>query len=163
LGDWATEGDALLESILKRPCIQGISEQDFRTVATKPGVVLLLDGWNELDAAARERARVQITALKTELPELGLVISTRRQALDIPFGGTRVDLLPLDDEQQMEIRARHSRRGRRTARRSGLADSGRARTRHHPSLSHGTAVTAGGRPFSDHKGRSATLLISAEN
>ncbi len=103
LGDWATEGEALLVSILKRPAFNGISEQDFRTVATKPGVVLLLDGWNELDAAARERARVQITALKAELPELGLVISTRKQALDIPFSGTRVDLLPLDDDQQMEI------------------------------------------------------------
>lgn len=103
LGDWATEGDALLVSIVKRPAFNGISEQDFRAVATKPGVVLLLDGWNELDAAARERARVQIAALKAELPELGLVISTRKQALDIPFGGTRVDLLPLDDEQQMEI------------------------------------------------------------
>ncbi len=103
LGDWATEGDALLVSILKRPAFNGISEQDFRVVATNPGVVLLLDGWNELDAAARERARVQITALKAELPELGLFISTRKQALDIPFGGTRVDLLPLDDEQQMEI------------------------------------------------------------
>ena len=103
LGDWVTESVALLPSILKRPAFEGISEQDFRTVATKPGVVLLLDGWNELDANARERARVQITALKAELPELGLVISTRKQALDIPFGGTRVDLLPLDDEQQMEI------------------------------------------------------------
>jgi len=103
LGDWATEGDALLVSILKRPAFNGISEQDFRTVAANPGVVLLLDGWNELDAAAHERARVQITALKAELPELGLVISTRKQALDIPFGGTRVDLLPLDDDQQMEI------------------------------------------------------------
>ncbi|MEL6752102.1 MAG: hypothetical protein AAFO70_08490, partial [Pseudomonadota bacterium] len=103
LGDWATEGDALLVSILKRPAFNGISEQNFRAVAANPGVVLLLDGWNELDAAARERARVQITALKAELPELGLVISTRKQALDIPFGGTRVDLLPLDDEQQMEI------------------------------------------------------------
>ena len=109
LGDWATEADALLVSILKRPAFNGVSEQDFRAVATKPGVVLLLDGWNELDAAARERARVQITALKTELPELGLVISTRRQALDIPFGGTRVDLLPLDDGQQMEIA--HAMRG----------------------------------------------------
>lgn len=103
LGDWATEGDALLASILKRPAFNGISEQDFRAVATKSGVVLLLDGWNELDAAARERARLQITALKAELPELGLVISTRKQTLDIPFGGTRVDLLPLDDDQQMEI------------------------------------------------------------
>ncbi len=103
LGDWATEADALLVSILRRPAFNGISEQEFRAAAAKPGVVLLLDGWNELDAAARERARVQITALRTELPELGLVISTRRQALDIPFAGTRVDLLPLNDEQQMEI------------------------------------------------------------
>src|SRR3546814_8131159 len=84
---WATEGDALLVSILNRPAFNGISEQDFRAVAANPGVVLLLDGWNELDTAARERARVQIAALKAELPELGLVISTRKQALDIPFGG----------------------------------------------------------------------------
>ncbi|MFV1892700.1 hypothetical protein VWX35_16320 [Phaeobacter sp. A36a-5a] len=103
LGDWSTEGVALLASILKRPAFNGISEQDFHAVAANPGVVLLIDGWNELDAAARERARVQITALKAELPELGLVISTRKQALDIPFSGTRVDLLPLDDDQQMEI------------------------------------------------------------
>jgi hypothetical protein len=103
LGDWATEGDALLASILKRGAFAGISEADFRAVAAKPGVVLLLDGWNELDVAARERARVQVTNLKAELPELGLVISTRRQALDIPFTGTHVALLPLNDTQQMEI------------------------------------------------------------
>ena len=65
--------------------------------------MLLLDGWNELDAEARGRARVQVSALKAELPELGLIVSTRRQALDVPFGGTRVDLLPLNEEQQMEI------------------------------------------------------------
>ena len=103
LGDWATEDDALLASILKRGAFAAISEADFRAVAAKPGVVLFLDGWNELDAAARERARVQVTNLKAELPELGLVISTRRQALDIPFTGTRVDLLPLDNLQQMAI------------------------------------------------------------
>ena len=103
LGDWAADGDGLLRSILKRPAFTGVSETDFRSVAAKPGVVLLLDGWNELDAAARDRARVQITTLKAELPELGLVISTRKQALDIPFAGTRVDLLPLNDVQQMGI------------------------------------------------------------
>lgn len=103
LGDWATEGDALLASILKRGAFAAVSEMDFRAVAAKPGVVLLLDGWNELDVAARERARVQVTGLKAELPELGLVISTRRQALDVPFSGTHVDLLPLNDVQQMEI------------------------------------------------------------
>ena len=103
LGEWATDNDGLLLSILKRAAFADVSESEFRTAAAKPGVVLLLDGWNELDAAARERARVQIANLKAELPELGLVISTRKQALDVPFIGTRVDLLPLGDEQQWAI------------------------------------------------------------
>jgi hypothetical protein len=106
LNDWATESATLLESILKRPAFKGISEEDLRKAAAQPGVVLLLDGWNELDAEARKRARVQVNTLKAELPELGLVISTRKprnQALDVPFGGKRVDLLPLNDDQQMRI------------------------------------------------------------
>jgi hypothetical protein len=103
LGDWATEGDTLLASILKRGAFTTISEAEFRAVAAKPGVVLLLDGWNELDVPARERARVQLINLKAELPELGFVISTRRQAIDVPFTGTRVDLLPLNNGQQLEI------------------------------------------------------------
>jgi hypothetical protein len=103
LGDWATEGESLLDSILKRPAFRGISEDGFRTVATKPGVVLLLDGWNELDRTARKRATVQVETLKAQLPELGLVISTRKQSLDVPFAGTRVDIVPLNEAQQMEI------------------------------------------------------------
>ncbi len=103
LGDWATEGVPVLDSILKRPAFRGISEDDFRAVAAYPGVALLLDGWNELDANARARGRVQIETLKAELPELGIVVSTRKQALDVPFVGTRVDLLPLSGAQQMKI------------------------------------------------------------
>lgn len=103
LGDWATEGATLLDSILKRPAFRGILEDDLRKAASQPGVVLLLDGWNELDAQARSRARVQVAALKAQLPEVGLVVSTRRQALDVPFGGMRIDLLPLNEEQQMQI------------------------------------------------------------
>ncbi|MER9879585.1 hypothetical protein [Mesorhizobium sp. M0118] len=103
LGDWATEGVTVLDSILKRPAFNRISEDDFRKAADQPGVVLLLDGWNELDAQARARARVQIARLKAELPKLGLVVSTRRQALDVPFEGARVDLLPLNEDQQIQI------------------------------------------------------------
>lgn len=103
LGDWATEDATLLGSIFKRPALKGISENDFRAAGNLPGIVLLLDGWNELDAEARKRARVQVNALKAELPQLGIIVSTRRQALDVPFAGTRVDLLPLSEEQQMHI------------------------------------------------------------
>ncbi|QYK03144.1 NACHT domain-containing protein [Shewanella psychrotolerans] len=103
LGDWATENETILNSILKRIAFRDISESDLRSVASKPGVVLLLDGWNELDVAARARARSQVATLKAELPELSFVISTRKQATDVPFTGTRVDLLPLSEEQQIEI------------------------------------------------------------
>jgi hypothetical protein len=103
LGEWTTEDATVLGSILQRPALKGISEDDFRAAASRPGVVLLLDGWNELDTVARMRARVQVDTLKAEMPELGLTVSTRRQALDVLFAGTRVDLLPLSEEQQMQI------------------------------------------------------------
>ena len=106
LNDWATEGTGVLEALLKRPAFRGISEATSARPPRSPVLVLLLDGWNELDAGARKRARVQITALKAELPALGLVVTTRKprnQALDVPFGGKRIDLLPLSDEQQMQI------------------------------------------------------------
>jgi len=103
LGDWSTDGAALLESVLKRPAFRGISEDDLRAVAAKPGVILLLDGWNELDAAARKRVAVQVSRLQAELPELGLLISTRKQALDVPVNGTRINLLPLSETQQLDI------------------------------------------------------------
>ena len=76
LADWATDGKDLLASILSRPSFRGISEDSLRAAAAERGVVLLLDGWNELDNAARKRVRVQLGTLKAELPELGLVIST---------------------------------------------------------------------------------------
>ena len=103
LGDWSTDGAALLESILKRPAFRGISEDDLRAVAAKPGVILLLDGWNELDAVARKRLVVQVARLQAELPELSLLISTRKQVLDVPINGTRINLLPLSETQQLDI------------------------------------------------------------
>ncbi|UVT17619.1 MAG: hypothetical protein H8K04_08845 [Nitrospira sp.] len=103
LGDWSTDGLTLLESILKRYAFRGISEGDLRAVAADPGVILLLDGWNELDVAARRRAGVQIRVLQDELPELRLLITTRKQTLDVPVDGTRVNLLPLSQTQQFDI------------------------------------------------------------
>lgn len=103
LGDWSTDGAALLESVVKRPAFRGISEDDLRAVAAKPGVILLLDGWNELAAAARKRLAVQVANLQAELPELSFLISTRKQALDVPLSGTRINLLPLSEKQQLDI------------------------------------------------------------
>lgn len=103
LGDWSTDGASLLESVLKRPAFRGISEDDLRAVAEKPGVIMLLDGWNELDTGARKRLAVQVARLQAELPELSFLISTRKQALDVPVDGTRINLLPLSETQQLDI------------------------------------------------------------
>ena len=103
LGDWATENLTVLDSILKRPAMKGVSEDDIRNFATRPGIVILLDGWNELNSEARNRARSQIDKLKAELPMLGFVVSTRKQVIDVPFEGTHVNLQPLNEDQQMQI------------------------------------------------------------
>lgn len=103
LGAWSAEGGSLLEAVLKRPAFRDISEDDLRSVAATPGVIMLLDGWNELDDTARKRAAAQIERLQLELPELGFLIATRRQALDVPVDGVRVELQPLNEAQQLGI------------------------------------------------------------
>jgi hypothetical protein len=103
LGDWSTDNATVLESVLRRPAFREITEDHVRTLAAKSEVILLLDGWNELDTVARQRLAAQIRLLQAELPELSLLISTRKQALDVPVNGTRVNLLPLNSKQQLEI------------------------------------------------------------
>jgi hypothetical protein len=103
LGDWSTDTATILESVLRRPAFRGITEDHVRAVAAQPEVILLLDGWNELDTAARQRLTAQVGRLQAELPELSLLISTRKQVLDVPVNGTRINLLPLSPTQQLEI------------------------------------------------------------
>jgi hypothetical protein len=103
LGDWSADSAWLFESILKRPAFRGISEDDLRAVAAKRSVILLLDGWNELDGVARKRAAVDVARLQSELPQLSMLISTRKQMLDVPLDGTRINLLPLNETQQIQV------------------------------------------------------------
>ena len=103
LGDWSARRVSLLEAILKRASFQEISEGEFRTIAERPGVLLLLDGWNELDSTSRNRAAAELRELERELPKVSLLIATRMQALGVPINGTRVDLEPLSDAEQIEL------------------------------------------------------------
>jgi hypothetical protein len=103
LGDWATQNSTIMESILQRMAFTGVSQTDVHSATVESGVVLLLDGWNELDSKARRRAHIQISELKAELPELGIVISTRKQAQDVPITGKKAELLELNSTQQMQI------------------------------------------------------------
>jgi hypothetical protein len=103
LGEWSTQLESLLQSIVRRAAYHGVREQHLMLLAHHGRLVLTLDGWNELDSESRRRATTEIKALRREFPKLGLVVSTRRQALDVPISGPVVEIDFLTEDQQREI------------------------------------------------------------
>jgi hypothetical protein len=103
LGEWSSQSDSLLHSIVQRQAFVGESEGSLKLLAHSGQLVLVMDGWNELDPASRVRARGEIKKLQREFPDLAIVVSTRRQALDVPISGPQVEIDTLTESQQMEI------------------------------------------------------------
>lgn len=103
LNQWSAQVYGLLESLTHRAPYRGIREQDFQALGAHGRLALVLDAWNELDSASRRRATAEIGRLQREMPLLQLIVSTRRQALDVPLTGPKVEIQPLSDEQQLEI------------------------------------------------------------
>lgn len=103
LGEWAAQDQWFLPSVLSRPAYKGVNESDFHSLAENGRLVLVLDGWNELDGEARKRATAGLRTLQRAFPRLCVIISTRRQALDLPIGGQQVEIDLLSDDQQFEI------------------------------------------------------------
>ena len=103
LGEWSVGRAGLLESVLQRRAFRGVSEAALGSVASQGGVILLLDGWNEMDREARRRARVELATLRREQPELGVLVTTRREAVDVPVRGPRAELRALSEGAQQDI------------------------------------------------------------
>jgi hypothetical protein len=103
LGEWSSQSDSLLQSVVRRRAFVGEREEHLKLLAHSGRLVLVMDGWNELDSASRKRALGQIRTLQREFPDLGILISTRRQALDVPISGPVVEIDMLAAGQQMEI------------------------------------------------------------
>ena len=103
LGDWAAGDVTLFTSVLQRQAFRNVSEDDLRAAADKGEVVILLDGWNEIDATACRRAKVELTRWQMEMPKLAVLVTTRREAADVPIDGARVELRPLNASQQTNI------------------------------------------------------------
>ena len=66
-------------------------------------LILTLDGWNELDEASRKRLRAEIKRLKRDFPDIGIIISTRRQVLDVPIAAPTVHIDVLSEDQQLQL------------------------------------------------------------
>jgi hypothetical protein len=103
LGDWSTGQAGLLASLHQRAAFRNISGDDMTALATRGRLLLLLDGWNELDLSAHTRLRVEIGQIHRDWPDVRIIVTTRRQALDVPITGPRVLINPLSEDQQIAI------------------------------------------------------------
>lgn len=103
LGEWSTQAHTLLQSVVQRVAFAGEREEHLKLLAHAGRLVLVMDGWNELDTASRKRLRGEIQGMQRDYPSLGIVMSTRVQALDVPISGPIVEIEPLSETQQLLI------------------------------------------------------------
>jgi hypothetical protein len=103
LGEWSASGKSLIEFILTAPSFASCKRDDLDTLASEGELLFALDGWNELDQLSRKKAFAEISGLRRGFPDLGFIVSTRRQALDVPISGIQVEIDLLTEDQQLEI------------------------------------------------------------
>lgn len=103
LSEWSAQGQTLLQSIVRRAAFAGEREEHLKLLADAGRLVLCMDGWNELDTASRKRLRSEVQGMQRDYPGLGIVMSTRVQALDVPISGPVVEIEPLSEAQQLAI------------------------------------------------------------
>ena len=104
LGEWSAQPKSLIANVLEeRGAFNGITRADLNEIAGHGQLLLLLDGWNEIDPDTRRRVRSELDRLRREWPFVRIVATTRRQALDVPLHGPRIAVEALTKAQQMEI------------------------------------------------------------
>lgn len=103
LGEWSTQDMDIFESLCHRAAFSRFEELDFCSLACEGLLVLLLDGWNELDPDSEKRAAAKLKQLRRDYELLEIIVSTRRQALDVPVSGPTLKIEPLSKDKQIEI------------------------------------------------------------
>ena len=103
LSEWSTQELGIFESLCHREAFSRFEMQHFNLLAREGLLVLLLDGWNELDPNSERRAEVQLRQLRRDYGLLQIAISTRQQALDVPVSGPTLRIEPLSVSKQTEI------------------------------------------------------------
>ena len=103
LGSWLDESCTLLESISRRTAFKNFKQHELLQLADQDKLTLFLDGWNELNQTARQRAITELENLSREYPLLKLVISSRQQAMELPLEVYQLQVEPLSYEQQVTI------------------------------------------------------------
>ena len=103
----AQPGASLLNAILAKAAFAEAGLTDLRHIASAGELVLLLDGWNELDSKTRQRVRQDLSVILREYPDTAIVLSTRHQASEPPISThRRLGVEPLTSTQQREFARR---------------------------------------------------------
>ncbi|WP_312367016.1 hypothetical protein [Ensifer sp.] len=103
LGEWAEAHSDLFTWLVGRHGYEGLNSNHVKLLAHHGEVALFLDGWNEVPASARRRLIKELEGLQRDYPLLHLVVSSRRETLDVPIVGRKLDVLPLSESQQSDI------------------------------------------------------------
>ena len=103
LNEWASSTESLLPSLVNRRAFKGLKPDHFMLVAHYGRLALILDGWNELSADAKNKVSSAIKSLRRDYPGIRIILSTRQYELDIPVSGPVVKIDNLTEEQQSEI------------------------------------------------------------
>ena len=103
LSEWATGADKFFQSLLNRAAYMDARKRQFELLAQHGKLVLILDGWNELDEASRRRVRSDLKAQRRDYPNIRVVISSRHRDFDIPIDGPVVEVELLTEEQQLVL------------------------------------------------------------
>ncbi len=158
LSEWSTRSDTFFQSLLRRASFRDARERQLELLAGRGRLVLILDGWNELDVASKRRVRNDIKSLRRDFPDIRLVVSSRHKDFDIPINGPVVEV-----ERSVRRTATGYREGA-TWFGWGISDGPRlANARSQgiggdPALPDSLAETSTRRFSSDNQGRSVAIL-----
>ena len=103
LSEWSTRSDTFFQSLIRRAAFRDAKERQFELLAEHGKLVMILDGWNELDEESKRRVRSDVKSLRRDFPGIGLVVSSRHKDFDIPIDGPVVEVDVLTEKQQLEI------------------------------------------------------------
>lgn len=103
LSEWSTRTDTFFQSLVRRAAFRDARERQIGLLAEHAKMVLILDGWNELDEDSKRRVRNDVKFLKRDYPDIRLVVSSRHKDFDLPIDGPVVEVDILTEEQQLEI------------------------------------------------------------
>ena len=102
LSEWSTRSDTFFQLLVRRVAFRDARESQFDLLAQHGRLVLILDGWNELDEKSKRRACCELKSLRRDFPDIRLVVSSRHKD-SIPITGPVVEVDVLTEEQQLEI------------------------------------------------------------